>query len=68
MLLSMGCASPRAQREIEARRQELKELELQVKDLAAVVPIVAERKQRIKALQAENEQLKAEIARLKQRP
>lgn len=66
-LLVVGCASPQVDQQIAAKKEELRNLTLTMKDIEAQIPVVTERKERIKALQAENAQLKAEIARLKKK-
>lgn len=61
LLLSLGCASPRVTQEIEQKRQEVVQLESQLKEIEAALPVIEERHARVKRLKEQKAVLLEEI-------
>lgn len=67
LLLSTGCASPQVNQQIEHTRQQVVQLESQLKELEAVLPVIEERHARVKRLKDQRAQLLEEINALRKK-
>ncbi|MCE7873386.1 hypothetical protein DYH09_23845 [bacterium CPR1] len=67
LLLGPGCASPRAEQQIEQTRQHVVHLESELKEIEAVLPVIEERHARVKRLKEQRARLLEEINALRKK-